>query len=39
LHVPQRSTLSNSWSPAEHSVKYNTVHIMNLFEKMKNKIQ
>jgi hypothetical protein len=37
LHVPQRSTQSNPWLPAEHSVKYNTVHIMNLYEKMKKK--
>ena len=36
-HVLQCSTQSNPWSPSEHSVKYNTVHIMNIIEKRKKK--
>ena len=36
-HVLQRSTQSNEWSPSEHSVKYNTVHIMNVIENIERK--
>jgi hypothetical protein len=37
LHVLQRSTQSNPWSPFERSVKHNTVYIMNIIEKKKGK--
>ena len=31
-HVLQRSTQSNPWSPSALSVKYDTVHMMNIIE-------
>ena len=32
-HVLQRFTQSNPWQPSEHSVKYDTVHMMNIIKK------